>query len=331
MSDNSMDPFADINLEKLSKSLIKYIRKELNQKSADYLESPVRLTGGYDTLICRFELKGVEEHLARPSVLRVFDERRSYQAYFEGTVQNALADQGYPVPAVYFTCMDENVLGNTFIIMDYIEGETLDKLNMPIDQLITILGKTHAQLHRLDPKPVIEKITKSGVNNRFISYEGRLERLLTSVNMNYPWLKNVLEWLYENRPDNPDVLSICHGDFHPMNILSKSGEIQAVLDWSNFLIGDPAMDVAFTLALISPAKLLFPDLDMAQLKDIYLKAYRDTRPLDEKNIAYYSAAKSIQALRDGAEGQLIWQHPEIVQLLVAFIYETTNIIIEIPS
>jgi hypothetical protein len=52
--------------------------------------------------------------------------------------------------------------------------------------------------------------------------------------------------------------------------------------------------------------------------------------LDEKNIAYYSAAKSIQALRDGAQGQIIWQHPKIVQLLLAFIYETTSIKIEIP-
>ncbi len=331
MSDNSMDPFADINLKKLSKNLIMYIRKELNQKSADYLESPVRLTGGYDTLICRLELKDVDEYLARPLVLRVFHERKSYHAHFESTVQNALAAQGYPVPEVYFTCMDESVLGNTFIIMDYIEGETLDKLKLPIDQLVGILGKTHAQLHCLDPKPIMEKITKSGVNDRSINYEGRLERLLTSVNMNFPWLKEVLEWLVENRPDNPDVLSICHGDFHPMNILSKNGEIQAVLDWSNFLIGDPAMDVAFTLALITPAKLLFPDLDMGQLKDIYLKAYCDTRPLDETNIAYYSAAKSIQALRDGAQGQPIWKHPAIVQLLVAFIYETTNIKIEIPS
>ena len=43
---DSMDPFADINLEKLSQNLLMYIRKELNQESADYLEPPVRLTGG---------------------------------------------------------------------------------------------------------------------------------------------------------------------------------------------------------------------------------------------------------------------------------------------
>ncbi len=327
----NMEPFANIDLDSLSEKLIKYIRKGLNQKSVDYREQLTRLTGGYETLICRFELKGVEGHLARPLVLRVFQERDSYQAYLESTVHNALADQAYPVPAVYFTCMDESVLGNTFMIMDYVEGETLEKSNLPLDQLVGILGKAHAQLHCIDPGPILEKVTKSGVDARSINYEGRLERLLTSVNMNFPWLKTVLEWLYENRPDNPDVLSICHGDLHPMNILFKEGKIQAVLDWPNFLIGDPAMDVAFTLALISPAKLLFPDLDMAQIKDIYLKAYGKTRPLDEKNIAYYSAAKSIQALRDGAEGQDIWRHPVIVQQLLVSIYDTTGIKIKVPS
>jgi aminoglycoside phosphotransferase (APT) family kinase protein len=327
----NMEPFADIDLDSLSEKLINYIRKELNQKSVDYREPLTRLTGGYETLICRFELKGVEKRLARPLVLRVFQERDSHQAHLESTVQNALADQAYPVPAVHLTCMDESVLGNAFMIMDYVEGETLEKANLPLDQLVGILGKAHALLHCIDPGPILEKVTKSQVDARSINYEGRLERLLTSVNMNFPWLETALEWLYENRPDNPDVLSICHGDFHPMNILFKEGKIQAVLDWPNFLIGDPAMDVAFTLALFSPAKLIFPDLDLAQIKDMYLKAYGETRQLDETNIAYYSAAKSIQALRDGAEGQDIWRHPVVVQQLLVSIYDTTGIKVKVPS
>ncbi len=50
------------------------------------------------------------------------------------------------------------------------------------------------------------------------------------------------------------------------------------------MIGDPAMDMAWTDFLIDiPLKIIFPDLDPGQVRDIYLDAYRRTRPLDEAN------------------------------------------------
>ncbi len=53
--------------------------------------------------------------------------------------------------------------------------------------------------------------------------------------------------------------SICHGDFHPLNILVKEGQVTAVLDWPGFSIADPVLDVAYTVVLLTiPAKHLFP-------------------------------------------------------------------------
>jgi aminoglycoside phosphotransferase (APT) family kinase protein len=334
MPDNpmNMESFAALDLDELSLKLINYLGGELGSGSVDYHEPLIRLTGGYETFICRFRLSGVDEHLSKPLVLRVYPENsHPDRAIMESIVQNAMADLGGLVPVVYFTCTDKTVLGNAFIIMDYFEGDTLEKLNLPLDQIVDILGKAHAQLHGIDSEPIIKKITESGLDRGSITFEGRLEALHAKVNLSYPWLKVVIEWLVENRPNNPEGLSVCHGDFHPMNLLFRDGNLQAVLDWPNFLIGDPAMDVAFTLVLIFPGKLLFPDLDMGQIKELYLSAYRKTRPLDETNMAYYSAFRGVRALMEGAEGQAIWGHPEIVQLLVDFIYETTNIKIKKPS
>ena len=114
--------------------------------------------------------------------------------------------------------------------------------------------------------------------------------------------------------------------------LFKDGKIQAVLDWCLFLLGDPAMDVANTIFLITiPSKLLSPDLDTKRIIEMYLNAYRKKRPLDETNIAYYVTVRSVRSLIDGAKGHVLLGRPEIIQLLLASIYENTGVKIKIPS
>jgi aminoglycoside phosphotransferase (APT) family kinase protein len=162
--------------------------------------------------------------------------------------------------------------------------------------------------------------------------EGKLEWLLEQANSNFPWLNDATQWLIDNRPDDPGRLSVCHCDFHPLNILFKDGKVQAVLDWGSFMIGDPAMDMAWTDFLIKiPMKVIFPDLDPDHVREIYLDTYRRIRPLDEANTAYYGAVRSVQALLEGAQGQVVWTQPEMFKLLLASIYDVTGIKIEIPS
>ena len=333
MLDNSekMEPFADIDLDKLSSELIGYLRKELDSNAVDYREPLTRLTGGYETLICRFQLNGVDECLSKPLIIRIFAENSDpRQPLMESTVQNALADLGYPVPVVYATCTDKTILSGAFFIMDYCEGETFE--NTPLDQVFDVLGKSHARLHNIDPKPIVRKITEGGLDIGLLSLERRLEWLRTNVNLNFNWLDEAVEWLFENRPNDPESLSVCHGDFHPMNLLFKDGKVQAILDWPLFLIGDPAMDVAWTIFLITiPMKLISPDLDSEQIREMYLNGYRKTKPLDETNIAYYGTVRSVIALTEGVQGHAIWRHPEIIQLLWASIYEITGVNIGIPS
>jgi len=333
MLDNSekMEPFADIDLDKLSSGLIGYLRKELDSKAVDYREPLTRLTGGYETLICRFQLNGVDERLSKPLIIRIFTENSDpRQALMESTVQNALADLGYPVPVVYGTCTDKTILSGAFFIMDYCEGETFE--NTPLDQVFDVLGKSHARLHNIDPKPIVKKITEGSLDIGLLSFESRLEWLRTNVNLNFNWLNEAVEWLFENRPNDPEILSVCHGDFHPMNLLFNDGKVQAILDWSLFLIGDPAMDVAWTIFLITiPMKLISPDLDSEQIREMYLKGYRKTKPLDETNISYYGTVRSVIALTEGVQGHAIWRHPEIIQLLRTSIYEITGVNIGTPS
>ena len=62
----------------------------------------------------------------------------------------------------------------------------------------------------------------------------------------------------------PEGDRLCHGDFHPWNILGAPGR-EVVVDWLDACAGDPAADVCRSYVLIRPVA---PDL-----ADAYVEAY----------------------------------------------------------
>lgn len=89
----------------------------------------------------------------------------------------------------------------------------------------------------------------------------------------------------------PDGDRLCHGDFHPDNIiLSPRGPV--VIDWSNGLRGDPLADVARTWLLADMAAV---PADMkgrwliavfrAAYYRLYLRRYRQLRPFADEELA----------------------------------------------
>ncbi len=58
-----------------------------------------------------------------------------------------------------------------------------------------------------------------------------------------------MRWLLANERQGPRSPSICHGDFHPLNVLVDKGTVSGVIDWTYTRIADPAYDVGATIAL----------------------------------------------------------------------------------
>jgi len=101
----------------------------------------------------------------------------------------------------------------------------------------------------------------------------------------------------------PDGDSLCHGDFHPGNvIMSPRGPV--VIDWDCGRRGDPLADVARTWVIIGmgepPAdtkgRWLIPFFTAAYYR-LYLRRYRQLRPFADKELA-------------------VWQLPMVVRRLV---------------
>jgi Ser/Thr protein kinase RdoA (MazF antagonist) len=62
----------------------------------------------------------------------------------------------------------------------------------------------------------------------------------------------------------PDCDRLCHGDFHPMNVLGEASQ-PIVIDWPNACRGDPAGDVCRSYLLLR--------LHTDEVADPYLDAY----------------------------------------------------------
>jgi aminoglycoside phosphotransferase (APT) family kinase protein len=315
------------SVDQVSDGLLEYLRLEFDDSMIGYSSPLTPLQGGYETSTYRFKLSGAGQEWARPLVLRLYPQfYGTDKALWESTIQNMLADEGYPVSRVYLTCTDMSVLGGAFFIMELLEGEPM--MNAPFETIPDLLGKTHAALHDIDTEPLLHSLRERGLDERRYRLAGRLERLRERAN-EFSWLCDAADWLIDHRPPESESLSICHGDFHPLNILVQDGRVTGVLDWAGFMVADPIVDVATTVVLTAiSAKHLLSLAEWEIAVDMYLDAYRAHRVLDLEHLDYYRARRCVIALLDGASGQPVWQHPAIVQDLIEYICEVTGICIE---
>lgn len=321
---------SDKALKQLSDGLITYLRAQLGNTSIGYDSPLTSMKGGYETHMYRFRLSGVEGELSRPLALRLYPPHDGpARAIWESTVQNALADEGYPVARAYLTCTDASILGGVFFIMALLPGELM--ITLPFETVPGLLGESHAALHRIDPGPLARSLRKRGFDERAYRFGRGLEELGEAAGR-YPWLGAGVDWLVEHRPPEPERLSVCHGDFHPLNILVQEGQITGVVDWAGFMIADPVLDIANTIVLSAiPAKHLFSLPGVDEFPQMYLDAYRAHRPLDLRYLDYYQARRCIIALMEGARGHQVWQMPAVVEDLIGQVHNATGIRITPPG
>lgn len=316
------------HLDQISNKLLSFLQDELKESGIEYSSGLEPLTGGYETSIYRFQLTGTPVELSKPLVLRLHPEfHEADQAMWEGTIQNVLAGQGLPVARVYFKNADKSILGGVFCIMDHLPGTILDA--GPDDDIPRVLGKTHADLHNLDPAPVIGLVGKKGTDEYKLSYSRLLDRLNIIADTR-PWIREGLDWLIENRPPDPSRLVMCHRDFHGHNILVIGDKVTGILDWGGFRIADPALDVASTLMLITitgrymPGEIIKMERDLLATR--YLAAYQAHTLLDSTHLEYYQVFRCLSVL---ARGDIRYFpsniRPHIIRDLTAYIKKVTGI------
>ena len=109
----------------------------------------------------------------------------------------------------------------------------------------------------------------------------------------------------------PDGTALCHGDFHPGNVVLGAGP-PTIIDWLTATSGPPAADVARTLLLLRDSALPagLPPIRRLQIGLLrrwfvgrYLRAYRAARPLDLTEVARWRLPLLVARLDEGIEAE----------------------------
>jgi len=149
----------------------------------------------------------------------------------EARMQSYAAEKGLPVPKVYgVRQLGENVVA---LDMQYISGKHLLHGNMNKDErntAIQILVKLQCEVHSINAEGLSKQsnnIIRRIERNKYID-KSIVNRLLLHI--------EGLDTTHTN---------LCHGDFHPLNIMFD-GEKHWIIDWVDMALGNPVADVCRT-------------------------------------------------------------------------------------
>jgi aminoglycoside phosphotransferase (APT) family kinase protein len=313
-----------LNDAEVATRLLHYLARGFGCSDAVYLAAPARIQGGFDTTILGFTLDRVPPSLAGPLILRLSRLNADpARVKLETIVQNTLADMDFPAPRVMVTESDPGILGGPFMVMQRVPGKTLGhaiegfgagssfakRMRLLLDLPAILAGiieqwvDVQIRLHRLPAETLLQAVTAAGIDSRVITFEGQLARLRTIVERSaLTGVEPALAWLDQHRPSQAQA-AICHGDFHPLNILADNGKPTGVIDWPNVVIAEPAMDVASAIANISAVPINLPwALRVIARAAIgaalrrYERAYGARRPLDDEAVRYYQVFRAVAQL-----------------------------------
>jgi aminoglycoside phosphotransferase (APT) family kinase protein len=176
----------------------------------------------------------------------------------EFRVISALGRQGFPVARALALCLDEEVIGTAFYVMDMVEGRIFWEPTFPElpaagrPAYFDAMNETIARLHRIDPREAsLADYGKPG--NYFERQIGRWSKqyLNDAEAGRIGAMDRLVEWLPRNIPAGEDEARIIHGDFRCDNMIFDpvAPKVIAVLDWELSTLGHPLADFAYHLMM----------------------------------------------------------------------------------
>jgi uncharacterized protein (TIGR02172 family) len=203
-------------------------------------------------------------------VLKLFFDWFEFDAIeFEQKMGKAVTASGLPVPAVGDIVQ---VKGRNGLIYQRVPGvnlwEVLQKQPWRLNDIARLTAQLQAEMHTTNIRPAIP------------SQRDRLERKIRGAS---PLKDHQKQSVLEALATLPDGTALCHGDFHPGNIL-MDGMTVTIIDWIDASRGNPLADVARStiIALGAAESRQIPNRLVKLLVRIfhatYLKEYFQLRP-----------------------------------------------------
>ena len=288
-----------------------------------FVDPLVRIDGGIETFTYGFKVSSQSDPsgpFSLPLILRLFRERADgSRARAEAVLQNALAGLGYPVPRVVLHVGGPGIEGRPFNIVERVSGRSMSNIledgsgHHPL--MPVWLAHLHTDLHDIPAEPVIEAVEGSGLTAEAFSIWPQFNRLDGYFeDLRFDSLLSVRAWLQDHRPAEREIPVVCHGDFHPSNIIIDNSALAGVIDWSDATFTHAEYDVARTLVvmgIVVPG--LLPDTRefLEGFRGAYLHAYEGRRGIDHGLLAYYEVMGLFTGLVWGTASMVPGVLPEL--------------------
>jgi aminoglycoside phosphotransferase (APT) family kinase protein len=312
-------------------ALQSYFRARLGLSNLALAELPVAFLNGWETHSYHFRLQSPEKlpsTFARPLTVRIYCNSAGLpRARREFVVQHHLYQLQYPVAEPLLLEEDCSYFGGPFLIMAEVCGPALLQsllrrpwkiIRGPVEMAIV-----HVRLHQLPTEgfPALPGCLLTR----------RLDEMAAAIrDHGLSGLRFGFDWLFLNRPDQPQDPKIVHLDFHPLNLIEEKNRSLVVLDWNEADLGDRHADVGTTLMLMD----CLPGVKAMHLQRLllrtgrfyfvhkYLSTYRRHLPLDEHKLSYYRALAAFRRLCN--YGRWLQEGPENSGLKPAMLQLITN-------
>ncbi len=222
------------------------------------------------------------------SVVKLFDQHYSKSDILNEALNQARVEEtGLNIPKLReVTKID----GQWAIIMDYIEGKTLQELMKKnpekIDEYLELFVSIQMEVH--DKRaPLLNKL-KDKMNRK-------ISEAILNATIRYD--------LHTRLDSMPKHNKVCHGDFNPSNIIITKDGTPYIIDWSHATQGNASADVARTYLLFC----LAGDKELAE-KYLTLFCLRsDTaKQYVQKWIPIVAASQSVKGREEEREFLMYW-------------------------
>jgi aminoglycoside phosphotransferase (APT) family kinase protein len=161
-------------------------------------------------------------------VVRIFPESGgAAKGAREAAFHNAIADADFPSPRVIISSGSGTISRRAFNVMESLFADPANATRIA-DQL----AETLVELHTVPVNGISSSLRDAGIEVSRSSSGGNLSYLQSyTADPALAHLEPGAAWLTANTPPERDVLSICHGGYHPGNVMVDNGQVTGVLDW----------------------------------------------------------------------------------------------------
>lgn len=229
-------------------------------------------------------------YLVDNQIHKIFHDRfTKAEAVFEADKQQVAFESGLSVPRVIeVTTID----GKAAIIMEYMKGRTLGELLLEdienAEYYLNIAVDIHLHIH------TIETTSIENMNER-------LERKIKAApNLQQAHKSRLIEHIKQM----PQKTRLCHGDFHPFNIIVGVGG-ESIIDWVDASCGDPYADVFRTYLLYLQHS--------TELAELYVTIYSEKSGVSKEDIFLWAPIIAAAKLSDNVPTENQERLVEIVE------------------